>query len=252
MKKIIKKKFLFYIIFFFIIIIKDNIIKSFIILPLEYLPKEKYKLYQNENNKNMITSNTPEEIMSQIFYKHLITKLDMGYPSQNISLFIKPNEDNFYIASIHPSKLSEEKAEESNFFNFAEKDLYNELLSRFFEERICHTRTHYIYHFSEICESKDIINFNINNKIVTKLFPIKIVRNNDENIPGVIGLLLNDSYYGTHREFINDLKDEKIIDNFYWFFNFNEISPLEHKIKGQFIIGAKPNEVFPDKFNSKE
>ena len=249
MKNIIEKKFLSYIIFFFINIIKYNVIKSFIILPLEYLPKEKYKSYQNENNKNM---NIPKETMLHIFYKLLITKLDIGNPSQNISLFIKPNDDNFYIASAHQSKLSEEKAEESNFFKFSEKVLYNEILSNFFEEGICHTRNHNIYHFSEICESKDIINFNINNKIVTKLFPIKLVRNNDGNIPGIIGLLLNDSYYGTHREFINDLKDEKIIDNFYWFFHFNEISPLEQKIKGQFIIGAKPNEAFPDKFYSKE
>lgn len=244
-----KQNFIKNIIFFFCNIISYNYIKSFIIFPLEYLSNEKYLSFDNYINNNLLT---PEEIMLKNFHKYLITKFEIGSPSKNISLLIEPNEDTFYIASSIFSKLSEEKAIELNFFKFSKNDLYNELLSSSFDEGVCHIRTHDIYHYSEICDSKEKMKFNINNKIVEKIFPIKIVRENDDNIPGVIGLLLNDSLYGTHREFINELKDKKLIDNYYWCFHFDEIVPLENKLKGQFIFGGKPNEVFPDKFNSKE
>ena len=209
-----------YIIFFIINI--NYKVNSFLIFPLEYLQNDKFLFSQNANLK-------PQELVKQIFYKNLITKFEMGTPPKNISLFIELNDDKFYIASAIPSKLSEENEEESELYKFTKYDLYNELLSSSFDEGICKIKVHEIYHYSEMCTSKEKINFNLNNKIYQREFPIKIVRNNDENIPGVLGLLLNDTYYGTHKSFINDLKDEKLIDNYYWVFNINEISPLEKK-----------------------
>jgi len=226
--------------------IKDNkVVNSSIIFPLKYVPNEKFQFSQNNNNN----LKTPEEIMLHIYYKLLITEFEIGSPAKNISLLIQPNDDKFYITSLNPSKLSEEKSKFSNFMKFSEKDLYNELLSSSYEEGICKTKTHDIYHFSEICESKEKINFKINNKKISKLFQIKLVKNNDDNIPGVLGLLLNDPYYGTHSGFIDELKNENLIDNYYWCFNFIDISPLEKIIKGQLIFGALLHEVYPEKYS---
>ena len=184
-----------------------------------------------------------------MFYRNIITKFELGSPPQYISLFIKLNDDKFYISSSIPSKLSDKKGKESDLYKFDSNNLYNESLSSSFDEGICKSKVHDVYHYSEICLSKEKMYFNLGNKVYKKEFPIKVVKNNDGNIPGTLGLLLNDTYYGVHKSFINDLKDENLIDNYYWFFDFDEISPLEKKInRGKFIVGGLPHEIFPEKY----
>ena len=46
-----------------------------------------------------------------------------------------------------------------------------------------------------------------------------------------------------------ELKESQLIDNYYWFFNFDEFNPLEKKLKGQFIIGGLPHVIFPNKYS---
>ena len=219
-----------------------NNANSYLVFPLEYLPNENYKFTKNKTLQ-------PEEMMKVLFYRNIITKFELGTPPQNISLFIKLNDDKFYISSSLPSKLSEKKETESDLYKFDKNDLYNESLSSSFNEGICKSKVHEVYHYSEICLSKEKMNFNFEKKTYQKEFPIKVVKNNDGNIPGTLGLLLNDTYYGVHKSFINDLKDEKLIDNYYWFFDFDGISPLEKKMKGKFIVGGLPHEIFPEKFS---
>ena len=105
------------------------------------------------------------------------------------------------------------------------------------------------YGYSESCDSNDTIHFNINNTNVDQEFRFKLVKNNDGNVSGYIGLLYNDSYYEYTRGFITELKKAKLIDNYYWFFNFDVFSPLEKKLKGQFILGGLPHEIFPNKYS---
>jgi len=219
-----------------------NNINSYLVFSLEYLQNENYKFTQNKNIQ-------PEEIMQRLFYRDIITKFELGSPPQNISLFIKLNKDIFYISSSIPSKLSEEKGKESDLYKFDINNLYNESLSSSFNKGTCKSKVHDVYHYSEICLSKEKMNFNFGNKLSQREFPIKVVKNNDGNIPGTLGLLLNDTYYGVHKSFINDLKDENLIDNYYWLFDFDEISPLEKKISGgKFIVGDLPHEIFPEKY----
>ena len=45
----------------------------------------------------------------------------------------------------------------------------------------------------------------------------------------MLGLLFNDSfkYYEQEKKIITILKEDNQIDNYFFFFNFNEISPLK-------------------------
>ena len=79
-----------------------NNANSYLVFPLEYLPNENYKFTKNKTLQ-------PEEMMKVLFYRNIITKFELGTPPQNISLFIKLNDDKFYISSSLPSKLSEKK-----------------------------------------------------------------------------------------------------------------------------------------------
>ena len=236
------------IIFFFINIITYYKILSlsYIIFPLDYLQKENFKFLNNNIN--------PEGIFQKIYYSNIITKLQVGSYSKNITLLIEINNDKFYISSCNPSKLSEEKAKESIFYSFKKQELFNEYLSKTYNEVECKSSVHGVYHYNEICSSRELIKFYKNNKLNEKELPIRLVRNNDGNIPGMLGLLFNDSskYYGQEKNIITILKEENQIDNYFFFFNFNEISPLKKKINGQLYIGTLPHEVFPNKYSAND
>ena len=220
-------------------------IKSFLLFPIEYIDSKHYKFTSNNYNiKN------PEEIIQEIFYKNIITKIEIGNPPQTIPFFIKTNDDIFQIASINPSKSSKNPIKNSYYYDFTEKEIYNESLSSSYKEEKCEELYKLVYHYNEICYSKEIINFNYNNnKILEKEFPIKLIKNLDENIPGSIGLLFNNSFFETTKSFITLLKSENIINNYYYFLYFEEIAPLENKLQGELIIGGLPHEVFPEKYS---
>jgi hypothetical protein len=135
MKKNFQVRNIFKIIFLIFFINNAN---SYLIFPLEYLPNENYKFIQNKTVQ-------PEEMMKVLFYRNIIAKLELGSPSQNISLFIKLNDDKFYISSSTPSKLSEKKGKESDLYKFDQNYLYNESLSSSFKEGICKSKVHEIF-----------------------------------------------------------------------------------------------------------
>ena len=223
----------------------NNKANTYLIFPLEYLANKNYKFIK-DNNLHIIS---PEEIIQQIYYKNLLTKISIGSPSQNSSFLIETNSDKFYLSSINPSIKSKEKGKESIFYQFYKKDFYNELLSSTYINSTCELLSHLFFPYSEICQSIDIITFNRNNSYIEKEFPFKLVRNIDENIPGYIGLIYNNYNYDYTRNFLMELKESQLIDNYYWFFNFDEFNPLEKKLKGQFIIGGLPHVIFPNKYS---
>lgn len=230
----------------FILLFNIFKINTFLLFPLEYIPKKNYKFF-NDNNNNLLT---PELIMQQIFYKNLITKIEIGTPPITVNIFIKNNDDQFYFASINPSQLSKVPKEDSDFYNFIEQDMYNESLSSSYKKEGCKEVSHMIYHYSEICYAKERLIFNNNNNnLIEKEIYIKLVKNEDENIPGYIGLLYNNSYFQETKSFITLLRGNNLINNYYYFISFDEINPLENKIKAQLIIGGLPHDIFPDKYS---
>ena len=217
---IIIKKFL--ISFIFIFIFNSVELYFYILLPLEYIPSKKYKFLKDINS--------PEEITKQIF--------------------LKLDNDNFYFTSLNPSNSPKSTEIESHFYDFANKEFYNESISFTYKEGMCKKVQQFVYSYDEICYAKENIIFNINNNLINKEFPIKIVRNIlEDNIPGYIGLLYNFSNFEERKSFITLLRKENIINNYFYFFNLEEINPLENKLKGNIIIGGSPHEIFPEKYS---
>ena len=230
-------------IFIIFIIYNIYVIYSYLIFPLEYLPDKNYKFIDNESKDEFI----PEKLMKQIYYRNFITQIKIGTPSKDINLLIQTNSDKFYISSVNPSINSTEK--EQNFFQFSKDEYYNELLSNTYKNATCKKNTYSFNPYDEICESNETINFNINQTNKRNEFPITLVRNYDEKITGYLGLLHNDLEFHTTNNLITNSKSKKIIDNYYWFFDFDEYDPLNKKLKGNLIIGGESHEIFPNKYS---
>ena len=227
--------------FIFVFIFNCNGLYFYIQLPLEYIPSKNYKF--SKGNKS------PEDIIQQIFYKNIITRIQIGTPSQKIPLFLKIDTDKFFFTSVNPLNSSNYTQINSNYYNFTDKELYNESISFTYKEGECKKVKHFVYFYDEICNSKEIVIFNTSRNILNKEFPVKIVRNYEDNIPGYIGLLHNDSSFEERKSFITLLARENIIDNYFYFFDFEEINLLQNKIKGNLIIGGSPHEIFPEKYS---
>ena len=232
----------FFILFKIYVISNILIVKSYFIFPLKYLDDSNY-IFKNDQNVE-----EPEKQMKDIYYRNIMTKIEIGSPKQEIPLFIKTNSDKFYITSIIPSVNSTEK--NSDYYLFSNDDFYDETLSESYIEGTCRINKYSFYPYDEICESTESINFYINKDNILKVeFPITLVRNIDENIPGYIGLLNNDLEYHTTDNLFTRAYKKKLITNYNWFFDFDEINPLTQKLKGNLIIGGEPHEIFPNKYS---
>jgi hypothetical protein len=138
---------------------------------LEYLPDKNYQFIKDNN----IKQNIPEEIIQQIYYKNLITKLEIGTPLKAIPLLIETNNEKFSLLSFNYSVQMNEKAKDLNFYKFSENDFYNESLSSTNINNTCEQSKFYPY--NEIYKSKDIINFKINNIYFKKNFHLNLLKN---------------------------------------------------------------------------
>ena len=230
--------------FIILLILNAVTIYSYLVFPLKYLSNDNYKFIDNTNNNTKI----PEELMQQIYFRNLMTEIEIGSPSIKIPLFIETNIDKFYISSINPSIKSTNK-DPSKFYQFIKSDYYDETSSFTYTNETCTINEYSLYPYDEICDSNEKITFNINKTKTTTDFPIKLVRNLDENIPGYIGLLHNDLEFKTTTNLITRAKEKKLINNYNWFFNVDEFNPLEKKINGQLIIGGIPHEIFPNNYS---
>ena len=123
------------------IITYNHIINSYLIFPLEYLPDKNYQFIKDNN----IKQNIPEEIIQQIYYKNLITNLEIGTPLKAIPLLIETNNEKFYLLSFNYSVQMNEKAKELNFYKFSENDFYNESLSSTNINNTCEQSKFYPY-----------------------------------------------------------------------------------------------------------
>ena len=241
----------YFILLFFGNLIYDNHINSYLIFPLDYLSDKYYTFIKDVPKKSH------EGIIQEIYFKNFITKIQIGTPSISYTILLDSINEDYYITSLNNSTRNKEEKNLHNFFNFKSKDCFNEILSSSYKKIFTYHISHGYENTKEISLSKEKIIFNKdkNNKndiFIYNSFPVKLERITDQNnIPGIIGILYNSTYnefqYGDN--FIIELKNAKLIDNYYWFFNFDDISPLKKNLKGQFIIGALPHEIFPEKFS---
>ena len=231
-------------IFFLIFISKLNCTKSYLIFPLEYLPDENYIFHKDNQNTNI-----PSILFQQIYYRNLITKIKVGSTQKNQIFFIEINKNRFYVSSINPPKIHEKPDKQIKYYSIPEYELYNEKSSSTYNEIFCKNGLQNIDHYIEICMGRDRISFKNEDKSFLVEFPIKIAKNHDENIPGMIGLLINDTSFNSSRSLLTELISENLIDNYNWFIDINEISPLEKKINANLIIGGRPHEIYPEKYS---
>ena len=222
-----------------------NPVFSYISLPLEYLPKKNYQFLKTDN-----LINKPELVMKDLFYKRLITHLNIGTPEKSQMVLIDTNDNDFYFTSLNPPSDSKGGYKFSQFYDFGENLFYNESESSSYILEQCHEDTYHGY--KEICFAKELIKFNFGNYTSVENFPIKVAKGEDEPIPGVIGLSINDSMAYTLRSFLSELKLTNLINDYYFFFDYEKFYPLNSIIKGNLILGDLPHNIFPDKYSKED
>ena len=222
-----------------------NPVFSYISLPLEYLPKKNYQFLKTDN-----LINKPELVMKDLFYKRLITHLNIGTPEKSQMLLIDTNDNDFYFTSLNPPSDSKGGYKFSQFYDFGENLFYNESESSSYILEQCHEDTYHGY--KEICFAKELIKFNFGNYTSVENFPIKVAKGEDEPIPGVIGLSINDSMAYTLRSFLSELKLTNLVNDYYFFFDYEKFYPLNSIIKGNLILGDLPHNIFPDKYSKED
>ena len=239
-----KKRF-FFIIFIIFIIFLTTKVNSYLIFPVDYLPTKNYKFIKNGYN---LDTKEKSEFMQQLFFKHLITKFEIGTPAKSQMLIINTDSNQYYLDTLTPPQKIQEKCKISDFLQFEDKEFFAEGSSSSYNEEKCEPMIHEYKESDEICYSKEKIKFNIDGKSEIKEFPIKLIKNHDETKPGIIGLNFNNSLSYSERSFLSELKKENLVKDYYWFFDFEKISPLEQNIKGNLIIGDLPHNIYPEKY----
>ena len=223
-------------------------INSYVILPLDYLPDQNYKFIEGDTN---IQTKSKEEFMKQLYFKKLITKFEIGTPAKTQTFLLDSDSNYYYLDSLNPPENTQGQCKLSEFYKFEKNEYYDETSSTSYVKDECKTVEHDFYEYDEICYSKDKVTFNINGNSTNLEFPIKVIKNHDESVSGIIGMAINVTKSGGLRSFLSELKLKNLINDYFWFFDFDKFSPFEKKIKGKFVIGDLPHNIFPEKY-SKE
>ena len=192
-----------------------NHIFSKIVLPLDLLPRENYKLIYPQNS--------PADIIDTENRKSFYTIFQIGYPIQKVPLIIKPTSNLYIITSISYDNGNSIQYKKYNFSNnfLSEYDYYSETKSESSKLNWC--RECEYSPLTECCSFNDYILFyedlNMKNKIVNIKF--ESMSHVEDNITGEIGLNLYDIDGRLYNTFLGVLNNSKLIDNFNWYFDFN-------------------------------
>ena len=236
------------IIFFFIYIM--NLISCSIYIHIETLPENNYIYYTNKDN------NEHTKIIEKDFFNELYTIFDIGNPSQKIFLFIRTSNQDFNIIS--KNNYNENSINVNNKYNLSEFykkfSLFNEKNSESYINEECKEILGLSDDFETICDSYDdfifnkIQSFNVSKKIKINNFSFKLIKETDRNIPGILGLGLFDKSRNPNHNFLKILKNYNLIDNYYFYFDFNSWNST----KGKLIIGSLPHEIDKNKFSEND
>ena len=234
----------------FLILLYFTIINTYLIFPIDYLPEENYKIFLNKKSED----EAKEDILQKLYYRILMTKIELGTPKRKFTFILDSDDDRYYIASSQSPKINiKEREKEPVYYNFNKSELLNESYSSTYKKGPCEAVDYNIFYYAELCTAKDIALFNQNNQMIEKNFEFRMVRNNEDNIPGFLGLLYNYRYSRTkHPNFINELRGQNLIENNYWFFDFKKVSPFNRILEGNLVIGGLPHEIYPERFKKDD
>jgi len=214
-----------------------NYLNSIIVLPIEIIPRENYKLEYEINST--------KDIMDQENRNSFFTIFEIGAPVQKIPLIIKPKTNFYTITSVNgvPNATIERRSK----YNFSENflkiyDFYDEKKSNSSILNWCRESEFYLA--EECCSVNDTILFyhsiNMENKTVINIY-FEMMRNVEDNITGEIGLNLYDAHRRVYNTFLGVMKANNLISNYYWYFDFDSWNDT----KGKIIIGSLPHEDYP-------
>ena len=218
-----------------------NNLYSIIVLPLDTLPRENYRL--------MYEINSPKDIIDQENRKTFFTTFEIGSPIQKVPLIIKPKTNFYVITSIYPL-INTTINKEFKKFNFSKKffekyDFYNETKSN--SKFINWCRESEYYEAEECCSVNDSIlmyrNVNMENKNININF--ELMRNVEDNITGELGLNIYDEVGRSYNTFLGILKANRLIKNYNWYFDFDKWN----NEKGKIVIGSFPHEDYPNLYS---
>ena len=231
-----------------IILILNEFLKSEIVLPIFTLPLDNYK---NDNSNK-----TEQELMMNSFYQsQFYTVIQIGQPAQTIPLLIKIEPNLLIITSINSNSNSSNQ-QSLYTFNFSESFLeknnfsfYDEKKSNSFILNKCDYGR--FYEAEEICDCNETFLFSKNGDIEQsskiEKFYFNLARNAEDNITGEIGLNLYDKNKRSFNSFLNELKRNKLINKYNWYFDKDS---KDNKTK--LIIGALPHEIESLKYSEND
>ena len=222
---------------------------SYIVFNLELLPKENYN--------SLYELNSPKDIISKEIISSYYTEIEVGTDFQKIPLIIKPKLADFVIASIHQMENPEKDYTNNRYVynlspNFLQNhNFFNEEKSSSYKFKNCEKRSPIDEFEKPLAEQACIGNDtyilytdkDLKEKKILKEFYLELGRNAKDNITGVIGLNLHDMF--NHASLISKLKENKLIDNYFWFFDFEKWNSN----KGKLIIGAMPHDIYGNKYS---
>ena len=186
--------------------------------------------------------------MNSFYQSQFYTIIQIGHPPQKIPLLIKIEPNLLVITSIN-SNSSSTNYKYVDTFNFSQSffkknnfSYYDENKSNSFKLNKCDYGK--FYEAEEICDCNETFLFlkydNISKFLKTEKFYFNLARNVEDNITGEIGLNLYDKNKRSFNSFLNELKRNKLIDKYDWYFDYNS----NYNGIG-LIIGALPHEIEP-------
>ena len=227
-------------------------IHSYVVLPINILPKENYK--------SDYEANSPKDIMLKEFITSFYTEYEIGTEPQKIPMIIKQKINDYVVTSANPMTNPKRDYSEKVIYSLSENFLqkykfFNESESSTVSLGTCKNRKPYDDDIEkplaeQMCASTDTVllyeNVDLKEKVSEKEFHFDLVRNIEDNVPGIIGLALTDEYHQT--SFLSVLKQKKLIENYNWFFDCEKWNSTSGKV----VIGALPHEVYPDKYSIED
>ena len=232
-------------IFSFIIIFNNNEIFSYIVFPLNTLPKDNY-VFSKDKSEN--------SIIKKFFYSDIYTTFFIGSSHQKIPIFLSVSKNIFQITSSLSSKSSSlDEPEiyqilplyENNniFFNEEESNTFKKNEEIIFQNKKTGFGNDTVLLYNNL-NLKHSLEFTMNFEL---LFQFQ-----KENIPGEMGLSFpnnNENNYNLIKKFniLTQLKENNLIDNYNWFLIYDKWNSTN----GKLIIGSQPHNLFPKKFSQK-
>ena len=227
-----KKRFL--ILYF---LIKSIYIESAVFLPINIFNEKNYTMKNNENNSSHL------DVIKTYYFDTLYTIFEIGTPSQKVSLIVNSQKLDYKIINFDSYNKTNYKFP----YNF-----FNESKSKTYKTEGCKDIIGDLDEIETICKSNDTFIFykdiNIKKQINYNNLYFQLIKDNESDIPGEVGIGPFDKNFDEENNFFKILKKNNLINTYYYYFEFEHYKDTN----GKLIIGDLPHILFPNKFSEDD